>query len=272
MEDLPGRAAGCGFAASLKMDALLSLEEVSLHYQRGRRHVVAVLAGVSLDVWAGEVVCVWAQRGRGKTTLLRVAAGLKKPVNGLVSIAGADVWGRSDRERSRLLSHSVGWVTNAAPELDVPVLEHVAIPLKVVLGTRTAYSQARDALARVGAGDCVEQRWASLSDAERALVALARAIVREPRLLVVDDLTAMLRGREADEIAQLLSELAQERELGVLASVSRMEEATWSERMATLSGGELLVPSPDPARRCSKVVNFPGAGQPERGARRGVPA
>ncbi len=254
------------------MDPLLSLDGVSLHHRRGRRHVVEVLAGVSLDVWAGEVVCVWAQRGRGKTTLMRVAAGFEEPVDGRVSIEGTDLWGLSDRRRSRLLSRLVGWVTNAVPELDVPVLEHVAIPLKVALGTRIAHDRARDALGRVGAGECEAQRWASLSDAERALVALARSIVREPRLLVVDDLTAMLRGREADEVARLLAALAQELELGVLASVSSMEEAAWSERMATLSGGELLVPDSDPQRRRSKVVDFPGADWPERGAGRGVPA
>lgn len=254
------------------MDALLSLEGVSLHYRRGRRHVVTVLAGVSLDVGAGEVVCVWAQRGRGKTTLMRVAAGLEEPVDGRVCVEGMDLWGLSDRRRSRLLARSVGWVTNTEPELDVPVLEHVAIPLKVALGTGRAYDCARDALGRVGAGDCAEQRWASLSDAERALVALARAVVREPRLLVVDDLTAMLRGREADEVARLLAELAQERELGVLASVSSMEETTWSERLAKLSDGELLVPDSEPRRRRGKVVSFPGGGQPERGAERGVSA
>lgn len=254
------------------MDALLSLDKVSLHYQRGRRHAVVVLAGVSLDVWAGEVVCVWGQRGQGKSTLMRVAAGFEAPVDGRVSVEGTDVWGLSDRHRSRLLSRSVGWVTNAVPELDVPVLEHVAIPLKVALGTDVATGRARDALERVGAGDCVEQGWASLSDAERALVALARAIVREPRLLVVDDLTAMLKGREADKVTRLLAALAQERELGVLASVSSMEETTWSERVATLSSGELLVPDGDPRRRRSKVVDFPGADRSERGAGRGVPA
>jgi predicted ABC-type transport system involved in lysophospholipase L1 biosynthesis ATPase subunit len=250
------------------MDALLSLDGVSLHYQRGRRHAVAVLAGVSLDVWASEVVCVWGQRGRGKSTLMRVAAGFEEPVDGRVSIEGTDVWGLSDRQRLRLLSSSVGWVTSTMPELDVPVLEHVAIPLKVALGTHVANGRARDVLERVGAGDCVEQRWASLSDAERALVAIARAIAREPRLLVVDDLTTMLRGREADEVTRLLAALAQERELGVLASVSSLEEATWSDRVATLSSGELLVPDSDPRRRHSKIVDFPGADRSERGTGR----
>lgn len=149
------------------------------------------------------------------------------------------------------------------------MLEHVAIPVKVVLGRGSASRRAREALERVGAGEWEEQRWGSLSDGERALVAVARALVREPRLLVVDDLTAMLRGREADDLARLLSELAQERELGVLASVSSIEETTWSDRLATLSGGELLVPPVSPRRDTGKVVDFPGGTRSERGGGRG---
>jgi ABC-type methionine transport system ATPase subunit len=252
--------------------AALVLKEVGLYYRRGRRQVVVALAGVSLEVWPGEVVCVWAQRGRGKTALMRVAAGMEQPAGGRVWIGDGEVWALSGRRRARLLARRVGWVSCGPPELDVSVLAHVALPLRVAFDGREAVRRARETLVLVGVGECEEQRWASLSDAERARVALARAVVRDPALLVVDDLTMLLRGREADEIAGLLAGLARERELGVLASVSSMEETAWSDRLGTLAGGELLLPAADPERRLGKVLAFPGEAHCGRAAGRGVSA
>ena len=254
------------------MDAALALEGVSQHYRRGGRHVVAVLAAVSLEVWPGEVVCVWAQRGRGKTALMRVAAGLEEPAGGRVRVGGSDLWALPARRRARLLAGGVAWVSCEPPALDVPVLAHVALPVQVAPARLQAAARARAALARVGAGECEEQRWGSLSDAERARVALARALVRDPALLVVDDLTLLLRGRETDELASLLRELAAERELAVLASVSRMEETECSDRVGTLSNGELVMPEADPDRRRAQVLEFPGRARSGRRAAGGMPA
>ncbi len=239
------------------MPALLSLEDVGLYYRRGRRHIVQVLVDVSLEVWPGEVVCVWSPRGQGKTTLMRIAAGMLRPLRGRVALDGQDLWCLSDRRRSRLLAERVGWVTTAEPELDVPVLDHVAMPLIVVYGNREAHERAREALKLAGVSDCARQRWASLSDEERARVAAARAIAEEPRLLVVDDLTAMLRGAEMDGIAELLRSLADERGFAVLASVSTMHETRWSDHLATLSSGELLESDRAPKRQPAKLVHGP---------------
>jgi putative ABC transport system ATP-binding protein len=254
------------------MDALLSLERVSLHYERGPCRVVPVLREVSLEMWPGEVICVWAQRGRGKTTFLRVAAGMEQPDGGRVVFAGRDLACLSDEQRSRLLATEIGWVAGTKPKLDVPMVAHVAMPLTIGRGTRKAYRRAREALERVGAADCAGQRWGSLANWERALVAVARGIVREPALLLVDDLTVMLGPEETDAVTRLLTELAGERDLGVLASVSDMRETVWSDRIGTLSSGELLMPAGEPKRGRGKVVSFPGGGGPERGLGSGLSA
>jgi ABC-type cobalamin/Fe3+-siderophores transport system ATPase subunit len=235
---------------------LLSLTGVSLTFHRGQRHLMRVLADVSLTVHAGEVVSVLAQRAQGKTSLLRVAAGMQRPNRGRVCVAGQDLWELSSRGRARLLGSEIGWAGHAAPDLDVPMLTSIALPLLGVCGKREAYARATAALDRVGALDCAEQFWGSLADWERALLAVAHGIAREPRLLLVDDLTMSLGLGEVDDATRLLDSLAKERGLGVLMCVSDAKATGWSERVLTLAGGELLE-SARPAPLRGNVIDFP---------------
>jgi predicted ABC-type transport system involved in lysophospholipase L1 biosynthesis ATPase subunit len=238
--------------------SVLSLTEVCLSFPRGRRHVVRVLADVSLDVEAGEVLAVLAQRAQGKTSLLRVAAGMERPDRGHVYFEGEDLWRFSERRRSRLLGGQIGWVGSTVPDLDVPMLANVALPLFATYGKREAYARARTALERVGAGECADQFWGSLADWERALVAIAQGIAREPKLLLVDDLTISLGLGEADEVTRLLDSLATERGFAVLMSVSDATATGWAGRVATLGGGELLERA-RPLSGQGKIIDFPGA-------------
>jgi predicted ABC-type transport system involved in lysophospholipase L1 biosynthesis ATPase subunit len=234
--------------------SVLALGGVCLGFSRGR-HSVRVLADVSLEVVVGEVVSVVAQRAQGKTTLLRVAAGMVRPDRGVVCFEGEDVWGFPDRRRSRLLSREIGFVGGEAPELDVPMLENIALPLSIASGRRReARVRAMAALERVGAAECAGQLWGSLADWERALVALAHGIVREPRLLLVDDLTVSLGIEETDEITRVLAGLARERGFGVLMCVSDAGATGWSARIGSLAGGALLMAPPAPQH--GTVVEF----------------
>ncbi|MGH2904579.1 MAG: ATP-binding cassette domain-containing protein [Solirubrobacteraceae bacterium] len=248
--------------------SVLSLTGVCLSFPRGRRHVIGVLADVALELDAGEIVAVLAQRAQGKTSLLRVAAGIERPDRGSVRFEGEDIWEFSERRRARLLGTEIGWIGPAVPDLDVPMLVNVALPLFATYGKSEAYARARSALERVGAGECAEQSWGSLADWERALVAVAQGIAREPRLLLVDDLTLSLGLAEADEITRLLDTLALERGFAVLMSVSDAAATSWARRVATLSGGELLETVRPPAR-LDNIIDFPGAAQGGRGQGRG---
>lgn len=137
------------------------------------------------------------------------------------------------------------------------MLVHVALPLLATHRRRDAYEQAREVLERVGAGECAEQPWMSLADSERALAALAQAIVRRPELLLVDDLTAILGLDATERIGRLLRSIAHEDGLAILMSVSDADATTWFDRVASLSGGELLVPPPGFAPD-ENVIDFPG--------------
>ncbi len=250
--------------------SVLALEGVCLSFPRGRRHLVRALADVSLEVVAGEVVSVLAQRAQGKTTLLRLAGGMVRPDRGVVSFEGEDVWGMRSGRRSGLLRREIGFVGGREPELDVPVLANIALPLSIASDTwRAAETRALAALERVGAGECAEQHWGSLADWERALVALAHGIVRGPKLLLVDDLTVSLGIEETDDITRMLAELAKEQGFGVLMCVSHAGATAWSARIGTLSDGELLLPSPPSQPRT--VINFPLTSATGSGSRRSCP-
>jgi predicted ABC-type transport system involved in lysophospholipase L1 biosynthesis ATPase subunit len=239
------------------MDPVLSLRGVSLSFPRGRRHVVRVLADISFDLYAAESVTVLARRSQGKTSLLRVVAGMERPDQGSVTFAGEDVWRLSDRRRSRLLSGDIGLIERAAPHLDVPVLTGVALPLLDKHGRHGAYARAKSALAHVGASECARQHWGELADSERALVALAHGIAREPKLLLVDDLAATLGIEERADVAELLGALAAERGIAVLVCAGDSGPTPNSDRVASLGGGELLLTPATPAVG-TNVLDFPG--------------
>jgi ABC-type cobalamin/Fe3+-siderophores transport system ATPase subunit len=258
---------------------LLRLMDVSKRYRRGPQSL-RVLEGASLQVGRGEVVCVLGTRGQGKTTLLRIAAGMESADEGLVSFDGQDLAALSDRELSRLLGRKIAWAGKSGPGIRTRMLDYVAMPLLVGhgehtlkgagkrVGLRKRWRAKRDvneramaALERVGAAGCAGQVWESLSDWERALVEVAQAIAGEPALLLVDDLTDALGIRETDELTTLLSSLARDSKMGVLMSVSDAQATLLSDRIMTLAGGRL---TQGPQAPSGNVIEFPDLGLSRR--------
>jgi ABC-type lipoprotein export system ATPase subunit len=237
------------------VDVLLALDAVSKSYWRGDSEV-RVLVGASLDVHAGQLVAIWGKRGSGKTTLLRIAAGLETPDRGSVRFAGEDLSTLSESAHARLMREQVAWVRRAGPRSELAMIDYVALPLLIEHGQRSARRRAVEALGRVGMSDCAGQRWGSLSDGERALVAIAHGIVRAPALLLVDDPTSNLGLREREEVLRLLRSLVEETGLAALITVPDMPAAMRSHQLRALSGGRLLVPAPPPERD-GNVIDFP---------------
>ena len=236
--------------------ALLSLDAVSKSYWRGPSEV-RVLADACLEVQVGEFVGVWGRRGAGKTTLLRIAAGLETPDRGTVRFAGEDLASLSEQGHARLRRGEVGWVRRSGPRSELSILDYVALPLLIEHGQREANRRADGALRRVGMAQCAGQHWESLSDGERALVAIAHGIARGPRLLLIDDPTANLGVREREEILMLLRALVEETNLAVLMTVPDMPAALGSHQLRALSGGRLLTPPAAPGGE-DNVIDFPG--------------
>jgi predicted ABC-type transport system involved in lysophospholipase L1 biosynthesis ATPase subunit len=206
----------------------LSLEAVQKGYSRGEQWT-SVLTGVSLQVEPGEVVAIIGGRLRGKTTLLKTAAGLECPDQGTVSLGGRDLAALGERSRSRLLGSEIMWIDRGGPESDMEVSKFVGWPL-VLHGRGRGHAErmAAQALERVGARACVGQRWRELSNRQRVLVGLARAFAGSPRIVIVDDLLDALGRPESRAASDLLRSLVEESEpgCGMLISVSDVESAT----------------------------------------------
>ena len=235
---------------------LLELTDVSRCSRDGARELV-VLEGVSFDVHAGELLGVYGERRSGKSTLLRVAAGLEAPDAGTVSFDGVDfarlsIGGRARLRRRGGLALAIG---DSGPlSSGQPVIEYVALPLTGDgLTLLESEGLARPVLERVGVGACSHLRVDQLSLSDRLRVELARALAREPRLLLVDEPAVLPWPSERRELLSLLRALSQAGIAVVIASED-MNMLAGVGRFLTLSDGRLR--STDSRRR---VIPFPGA-------------
>jgi ABC-type lipoprotein export system ATPase subunit len=219
------------------MVADLSVVGVGKGFSDGGRWT-PLLDGVSFEVRGGEVVAVVGRRLSGKTTLLKVVAGLMCPDRGSVSLDGRELVGLTDRERDRLLGHEIVWVDRDGPALDVEASRFVGWPLVRGRGRRRAELAAARMLERVGAGECVGRRWGDLSSPQRVCVGLARAFAGSPRIVVVDDLLDALGSRATEAAFDVLRSLIEDSgsTCGVIISASDMESAVFADRVWSLTG------------------------------------
>jgi putative ABC transport system ATP-binding protein len=219
--------------------SLLSIEDVYKRKREGQRERT-ILGGVSLNIESGELLGVWGPRRSGRTTLLRIAAGIEAPDEGTVRFQGRDL----ARHRDGSLGVGIGYVSKTLRASEEQgVLEQVAATL-LARGTPVdqARGRAREALVQAGAQGCTAMRVSELAGAEAIRVALARTLALSPSLLVIDEPTATVELSERDEILSLLRRLAGDG-LAVLASSSAPEELAGFHRALSLGEGRLRGPS-----------------------------
>jgi putative ABC transport system ATP-binding protein len=231
---------------------VLSLESVGVCHWRGQRPL-QVLRDASMTLDAGELAGVWAKAGGGKTTLLEVAAGVVTPDHGRVVVDGRDLAELTTRQTSELLYGYVGLATRQGPAVpDLSMAAWVALGLMRRVGRRAAEQRARKVLERVGVGAVAAEPWRNLSDSERILVAIARAVVCEPKLLLVDDPTSGLDMIERFELLDLLRSITASTGAAILVSASDMADLQGVETIWSLVDGHLV----GPPHEAATVVDF----------------
>jgi len=203
---------------------------------------VRALRGVDVDVADGEFVAVTGPSGCGKSTLLNVIAGLDRVDEGSVEVAGQQIDGRDEDWLARFRRHHIGIVFQFFNLLDgVSALDNIVLP--AVLGgmrRRAAESRARDLLDLLGLGDRSAQVPAVLSGGQRQRLAIARALVNEPTLLLADEPTGALDSDGGLEVLELFRRLHDGGQTIVLVTHSP-DVAAGAQRQIQMYDGQIAV-------------------------------
>ena len=221
--------------------SILACDGVHKHFEEAGQRL-EVLRGVELQVRAGETLAIIGASGSGKTTLLQILGGLDLPTRGTVRLTGLAFAELSDAARGDLRNRALGFVYqfhHLLPEFSA--LENVAMPLLV---RRTSVADARREaqwfLERVGLGQRLTHRPSQLSGGERQRAAVARALVTRPKLVLADEPTGNLDGRNAESVLELMLELNRELGTSLVLVTHSSEIAARMQRVLTLQDGQLV--------------------------------
>ena len=203
---------------------------------------LSVLRGIDLTLQTGDALAVMGPSGSGKSTFLHILGTLDRPTTGSVQLDGKDPFVLSERDLAHFRNRHVGFVFQDHYLLpQCSVLENVLIPTLASDGDRGQYeSRASDLLKRVGLGERLEHRPAELSGGERQRVAVARALILKPALLLADEPTGNLDPNTADHVFQALMQLVRATRVAMLIATHNMELANRMDRRVSLENGQVV--------------------------------
>lgn len=234
--------------------SLFAFEHVTKRHWDGRRPFT-VLDDVSFELDAGDFVGIWGMRRSGKSTLLRLAAGLELPDEGRILFDGQELTALSGDARAELLrARGIGFVTSTwRPRVRQQAIEYVALPLLAdSLSLRQARQVALEELERMGVLNCAHMLTDSLSLGEALRVGLAAALACEPRLLLVDEPAVVLSPSERQELYELITSLGRASTPAVLVASEDIGVVRRARRMMTIGNGVLRSSDKE-----GEVVSFP---------------
>ena len=222
------------------------LEAKNLHksYHNGNK-TIHVLKGVDLSINSGEFVAVVGPSGAGKSTLLHILGGLDSPAKGEVIFEKENIYGLSDLALCKIRNERIGFVFqfyHLLPEFTV--LENVSMPVLINAGSgRKSPELKKDALellGRVGLGERATYFPNQLSGGEQQRVAIVRALINEPALLLCDEPTGNLDSKTGEGIISLVKKINLERRMSVVLVTHNLELAKVADKLYHLKDGILV--------------------------------
>ena len=222
------------------MSSIVKLDNVTKVYVDGPIEVKA-LKGVSLKVEHGEFLCVMGPSGSGKTTLLNIISTLDKPTSGRVEVCGVDITSMPEKKLARFRLRNIGIIFqfhNLIPELTA--LDNVALPA-IISGAsvKEGRRKARKLLDMLGLSHREKHRPPQLSGGERQRIAIARALINEPKLLVCDEPTGNLDYKSKVAVLDLIKRINREHGTTVIVVTHDPLVARYSSRNLRLIDGRI---------------------------------
>ncbi len=217
------------------------LEGIDIHksFQTGSERL-EVLKGVNLRIYRGEMVAVVGASGVGKSTLLHILGALDRPNKGKVSLNSTDIFSMNERELAHFRNKTIGFVFqfhHLLPEFTA--LENVLMP-KLIAGEemKDVKKKGEEILAEVGLMERKDHRPGELSGGEQQRVAVARALINDPQILVADEPSGNLDKENKDNLHQLFTQLNEKRNQAIVLATHNQELAQRAKRIYRLKDGK----------------------------------
>ncbi len=204
--------------------------------------VLPVLNGISMQIDQGQSVAIVGPSGSGKSTLLNIIGTLDFPTTGKVFLEGDDIGGLDENRTAAVRNRKIGFIFQAHHLLpQCNVLENVLVPTLPDKSLRTgAEERARKLLERVGLSERLLHRPGQLSGGERQRVAVVRALINQPRLLLADEPTGALDRKSADDLIELLLQLNREQNVALIVVTHAPDVAARMQRRFELRDGKIV--------------------------------
>lgn len=222
------------------MNNILDIKGIKKSFSSGREKI-NVLKGVNLEVKSGNFVSILGPSGSGKSTLLHIIGGLQRPDNGEVLFHGKSLYSNTDRELALIRNTEIGFIFQFHHLLsDFTVLENIIIP-QLIKGEdiKKARNRAMKLMEKVDISERSEHKPATLSGGEKQRVAILRAIINQPSIILADEPTGDLDYEHANQILEILKKLNHENEVAIIMVTHDMRVAKIARHIYYLKKGVL---------------------------------
>lgn len=220
------------------MDSIIKVKDLRKIYTMGNE-TVAALNGLSLEISAGEICCLFGTSGSGKSTLLNMLAGLEKPTSGEVYIKGAPIHKLNEVQLAKFRQKYIGFVFQSYNLISsLTALENVSLPLIFQgLPRKIRDARAAEMLSAVGLGNRLHHKPSEMSGGQQQRVSIARAFVNRPTILFADEPTGNLDTSTTYEVMDIITSIAAEYHQTLVIVSHDSEIADYANKIITLRNG-----------------------------------